>query len=403
MSTYVSAAGQALLGLLANPGRVSSSRLEDLRQDEWQQLLDLALTTRTFPLLADAISHLKQSTKIAVEIRSRLDEAIRLQALTSVSQAKGLADLSQILREAEFEFCALKGAGLAFRDYPQPHLRVMRDVDLLLPLEQAELAKSLLLERERYELLPWAGDYGVEHSHQLPEIKDNETGLVIELHHRLSANEHFEDSDLVDLVWGNRSSIELMGETVSVPNAEANLLHLVKHAAHHHAFSNGPVILADIHFLCANNEIDWGSVCEGAERTGLVRPLTLIATLASHLEAHWAPAHLVESSQASSLVEDMQFAMLADQKTHRQSALIRRQLERDGIGSDPLSRLFAPDRHELARLAQTKPDSLFRWRGYPRWLIDKGGQFWSSRRNEHAHDLARATNDLTTWFVAERN
>ncbi len=374
------AATQMLLACLANPDGDHAGRLAALTDAEQHGLLQLAQRSRCVPLLHHVISR----SGVELTIARQLAEEARDQVLTSLAQARGLARVMRILREAGLEPIALKGVALAWRDYPAPQLRVLRDVDLLLPAERAEDAHRLLLSLDGYRLAPWAGQYGAEYGHQLPEIVDQSHGLVIEIHHRLNARGWSGDSRLTQMVRDDAQVLELLGVPVRIPVPHANLLHLVEHATLHHAFANGPAILADLHYLVRANRIDWNALIADARELQLLRSLQLLASLAQRLGAQWVPQALLQSVTISDdMKADAIRAMFAEEETHRQYAQLWRLAGRSGGKTGPaqaVTRMFQPNRYQLARLSGHPPHSILRWLGYPRWLLEKGIRFLRARR-----------------------
>ena len=369
---------QLLLACLANPEGDFADQLSDLSAKESERLLALAQASRCTPLL----HHIIAKSGVELPVSPQLAHTARDQALTSLAQARGLVRAVQILRQAGMEPIALKGVALAWRDYPAPQMRVLRDVDLLLSIDQVVQAHQLLLSCEGYRPAPWAGQYGAEYGHQMPEILDETHGMVIELHHRLNARGWSGDEQLTRMARTQVDEIELLGERIRVPTTPVNLLHLVEHATYHHMFANGPAIMADFHFLCRMNTIDWESVIAEARELDLARSLALLATVCGHYGATWVPQSLLSGEQLpDAAVARAVQAMFADQDTHLQNDQMWRLARSSGgkIGpASALSRIFSPNRHQLARLSGRAPDSLWRWLGYPKWLMEKGGRFLSA-------------------------
>lgn len=91
-----------------------------------------------------------------------------------------LADLEAMLEPlaaAGITVTLLKGVSYATRTYPEPHLRTMGDVDLLLPEGSAGLARDLLLQAGFTQPpTPWTN------LHHLPPLHHPEARIWLELH-----------------------------------------------------------------------------------------------------------------------------------------------------------------------------------------------------------------------------
>ncbi len=375
IASTISDAGEALLALLANPDADHDLRLQALNPGDWEELAALAGRTRSAPQLHEYLARMAE-TSVPAALMHQLAEAARTHSLASLSQAQGLVAAVRILEHAGLKVLALKGASLAFRDYPKPQLRPLRDIDLLLPIDQVEEGERVLLAHDGYRRAKWAVPHGVEHGHQMPEIVDRQRGMVIELHHGLNARNWNESDLLLEQMWAEAEQMELFGQAIAVPSAAANLLHLIEHTTLHHAFANGPLVLSDLHYLGRAHRIDWDRIAARAEQLNLGRSLDLIAALARAYGACWVPDGLESVEQERVTIAAA--ALLDDEETHRQHELLRRQAQRDGGGasaSGAIKRMLRPNPHELARLSGHPPTSVLRWLGYLAWLAEKGGRY----------------------------
>ena len=333
-----------------------------------------------------------------LSVATKLEGADRNATLMSLAQGRQVAQTVRYLHEGGFAPIALKGAALAYGYYPSPALRQMRDIDLLLPADQAVEARALLLGHG-FRPHPKAARYSLEKGHQLPEIYHPESGLIVEIHHRLGPPDWKGEHLLRDRVFGSDATISILGEIIRVPDAASNLLHLAEHATLHHLFANGPVILTDLHYLHVSGKADWVAVSRLAPELGLERSLPLLAAIAEQHGAQWPEAL---SSQDRSVSKELAAAavdaMLSSEETHRQQAQLARQNARE---EPALVRAFKPDPTELARIGGRDPASASRWFGYPRWLVEKGGRYLRSRfdRSIPAKQARRAA--LAGWLHGE--
>lgn len=391
-----------LLRCCANPGGDHGAALAWLDPEQAEELLALALRTRTAPLLEQALQGARARSPSAQVLADRLCDHAREQALASLAQGRAIVQLAALLREAGFAPLLLKGVALAYRDYPQPQWRPLRDVDLLLTPEQALAAQRLLLDHPRYRQADWAGRYGIEYGHQLPEIEDLESGLVIELHHRVNARGWAAEPQFLAMIERDAQQIEVLGERLRVPSPHVNFLHLLEHAALHHAFANGPLTLADFHFLASAKQLDWVAIERDVESLGLARSLQLVAALAGALGAGWVPQGLAaRSASALPLVPAAGRAMLAPPELVERHGQLRRLAARSGGKSGlaaAAARLVKPDPYQLAKHSGQSPHSAWRWLGYPAWLIEKGRRYLGGARDPGFAAISRERDLLVDWL-----
>lgn len=391
-----------LLAIFAAPEADHGERLATLAVDDWQVLFDRAQAQRGETLLRAALRRARERAIAPPAIATALDDALRSRTFTALRQAEALRRVLRILAEENLTPIALKGVRLAWQTYPAPALRPMRDLDLLLSPNAVERARSILLARADYDHPEWAGRYGVEYGHQLPEIVDRDTGVTIELHHRLNARGWAEEGRLIDLMTRTSETLPLGGGAVRVPSAHANLLHLVEHATLHHLFDNGPVVLADVHFIAANEPIDWPLLVSQAREMGLGRALALLAALAARHGADWPD---IAGVGDDALVDPEQLhaaevAMLRNPEDRDEVAFLRRLETRTGAApgiTAGIRAALAPGARSLAELAGTSPRDPRRWLAYPLWLARRAARYRGTRDARASGESSRQAR-LLDWL-----
>ena len=141
-----------------------------------------------------------------------------------------LSDILMCYRAAGIDALVLKGAALAHLVYPQPLLRPMRDIDILVRAEEVYRA---------YELLPEIGfapppgaHYGLgpDH-HHLTAIKRIAEGfsVSVEVHHALHLNERG-DPLRYDAYAPTAQSFTISGVAAKMLGREETLWHIYRHA-----------------------------------------------------------------------------------------------------------------------------------------------------------------------------
>lgn len=398
--------GGLLLRICAAPDADHGAAFAALTAEQWSALADMAAQRRTAPLLQRCMNRAfgasGQPAALPPAVAAAIDAETKWHALYGMRQAVGLVRLVQVLADAGLQPILLKGVALAYRDYPAPALRPLRDVDLLLGEADAVMAQNLLIAHPGYRLAPWAGQYGVEHGHQLPELQDIETELTIEVHHRINARGWTEEPKLLRKIYAEAESIKVLGRTVRVPSVHANLLHLVEHATLHHTFDNGPLILADMHYLVSGHAIDWPRLLDEARDMGLANALGLVAGFARDHGAVWVPEELSGlCDQAARFLPVSRAALLRDDQVSQQTGLLRRLARNTGEvpnWTGALRRAFHPNPYQLAKIAGTRTDNPLRWMAYPAWLARRGALYVAAMRAERQSRGAAGELQMLQWL-----
>ncbi|MFM6831683.1 MAG: nucleotidyltransferase family protein [Novosphingobium sp.] len=394
-----------LLRICAAPDGDHAGLCAQLDAGAWQSLADLAEVHRLSPLLRRNIQLSGSAALLPETVRAEIDRACQWHSLYGLRQTVALKRLWETLAGAGFQPLLLKGVALAHGDFPDPALRPMRDVDLLLSRDEAERAQEFLIAHKDYRLAPWAGNYGVEYNHQLPEIQDIEFELTIEIHHRVNARNWPQEPQFVAMLHEEAVTIPILGTAMKVPSPRTNFLHLVEHATLHHTFENGPLTLADLHFLARSNTLDWDWIEHAANRLGLANSLRLVATLAHRLGAGWVPQRLMEGVRfPESHVAAARAALLQDKEVAERNKLLRRLDQVDGGQwgwRAALRKALRPDPYQLADIAQSRPDEMRRWLAYPAWLLKRGMRYRAAMESDSALDGARREADMVAWLREE--
>lgn len=384
-----------ILRACANPDVDLSEQFDSLEAGAASKAIDLALSTRTIGLL----DHSLKVCRVNVTPAARCSTLAKQAAIQNLAYGQAIVEVVASLNATGFYPVALKGSPLAFGYYPEPQMRPLRDVDLLLPPEQAEAAYDFLLLQEQFAPLRRGARYGLEHSHQLPEILHKPSRMVIEIHHRLNAKNWSADEQFAAKIMSEAISITLLDREVLVPTAENNFLHLLEHATLHHTFANGPLILADLHYLARHDNFDVGQVLSDIDKLGLARSFAIIVRCAEELGAKWIPNHYRGHRDIKpELVAAAMSSMLMNAEEIAQHDQYRRNQKRGGGFIDAALRVFKPDRLELAKKAGVSPDSFGRWLGYPKWAFEKGSRYLRGSLSAQNQSTFEARSKLADWL-----
>lgn len=273
----LSALRRRLLGLI---GAGHALVPEGLGAADWIALDRIAAMHRLQPLLHWLHG---QSAWLPVEIATAWRTAYRQSALAAMAHRAELVRCCRLLEAEGLSPIALKGAWLSRHAYPDPALRPMRDIDLLVPHERVLTAFEVLRKAgyEQIEAAEMSLEAIVRIDKHLPPLL-SPGGTVIELHHRLwepdgrlsHASPRNIESELFDRAVRDADSIRYL--------APSDLLkHLIVHAVYSHRLDCGPLLLPDIAYQLAAAPVDWErfwrDADEGSWRDGARLVLELVA------------------------------------------------------------------------------------------------------------------------------
>lgn len=394
-------AGEALLRLGADPDANHTATLAALSDCDWRALLQSAIEARLIPIVARAVERSGIRAEPPADVAAAIASECRWHSLNTLRQQAAVARLTRTLDKLGFAPIALKGVALAHCSYPDPVLRPMRDLDLLLPAEQAEAAQDALLATEAYTIHPDLRGTRRTSPEHLPPLQDAVLSVTVEIHHRIGT---WGGADALRKSLVERAGRHRIGGTgVEIPSPETNLLHLVAGAAIKDRLAISSLVLADLHYL-ARGTLDWDEVWELAGRTGLRNALALLAGVAARYGATWMPPALAEAAERSHQHIDAAAAALLQPASvsDRRKIVDRvgRAGESGGSVRGALSLALSPEPVQLARIVGVAPASGWRWAGYPIWLVRRVFTYaraWGEARRMDGE----AVKTMRTWLEQE--
>jgi hypothetical protein len=353
----------------------------DLSHDDWENVAVLAIALGLAPVL-----HWK------LEQSSICPPALTMAKLGVTRQAHNkrngaIADqLSEILagcRAQQISVIVLKGALLAQVAYPEPGLRPMNDIDLLLPARELPGFGRLLAD------LGYQGNYkdasfgpGIT-KHLSTYRRQGSAGATpnpylsadgdrtVEPHNSLEESWFGLKVDITPGVWERSVPISLHGQPALRLCADDMLVHLAVHAAFHVIMRTTVFVqLYDIRRVVESwaTELDWSRVLEQV-RLVKAEPFVFAAlSWAKSLYQAPVPAGILQA-----LADECPPDLVAHVQATDSSALFRRTQQ------PPLVSL----RHRLIRGVQDRRDAA-RWAGSPgeKWRV------WQSALAFHRTDTA---------------
>lgn len=262
---------RCLCRLLSTPRAGEYPFLDELDEAGWDSLISLAKGEGVAPLLYAKFQAAGWPAEAPARACTMLaGDYYRSAACYSLLRAE-LERILNALAEADVRVLVLKGMSLAGRLYPDPALRPMSDLDLLIPAEQVGTAVGCIescgyrVQKSSYHVVLWGG----------PGEQVN-----VELHWSLTPGQTGEASENCSgFLWGNTQPLEVLpGQVLS---CEADLLYLSAHLILQHGGRPRLIWLYDLHLLLTAQaaSLDWPALFQRAEELGWEAPLAAALSL----------------------------------------------------------------------------------------------------------------------------
>ncbi len=263
-----------LLDILSTQREVDPRALSKLDKNDWGQISTMIHQHRLGPLLYWRLKHNRPELPIPEDIIEKLSADYKQSTLHSLLMQREMINVHRILKKAAIPHTFLKGAFLAFYSYPNPGLRPMRDIDLLVPEVDAMMAFKTLCDAGliRFKQYQGSSEAAMQITKHLPPLLTPSGRAMIELHTKLfspqgSADKH-PDLSREPHLWQRLIHQNMAGVSIPFLSTADQLLHLIVHCAYDHQFNNGPLIFSDVVYLLEHQTIDWSLFWQLAQYTG---------------------------------------------------------------------------------------------------------------------------------------
>ncbi len=244
---------------------------------DWNAIYDMAAAHRVHTLIYPIVKKIEPEAGPGPEILEKWDIEAMACGITSYSCELWIGEVCRALREAGIAAIVLKGMAVN-RCYPNPELRSMGDVDILVHNQDMEKASEVLL------LLGYRIIDNTNGKHM--EFAKMNT-VPIELHRLLSEYEFVENSDLFHQeIWRNLLEVPLGNSTANILSWDMQILHMCIHMATHLIYKGfGLRQLCDFIVVCQTkkHEINWEIVSEDSVKFGINQFLLAVFQVCNRL------------------------------------------------------------------------------------------------------------------------
>lgn len=409
MTTRAALAG-LLLDMLAEARLADRAALAALSEAEWDVIGDMTKQYRLAPLLHHQLLGRGADWPVPEALRARWARGWRAAGERSLAVQQALIAVAALADREGLAYAALKGAWLAWHAYPNPALRPMRDIDLL--LSEAD-ALRLYVAMEAAGAVPGPVshtpiDYALVHHKHLPPLHWGPQKIAFELHWRLSNPVEGEDrgaaAAVTDALLARRVRAPLGPAEIAYLDPTDMLLHLVVHAAYgRQPFDTGPQVLSDLARAIDSAAIDWPRFWGEAEAAGRAGGARLLFALVAKYMGKRETGDPATAAVPARLIAAAEALLLQDAGRRAERGFATRMAEtgrRRGKLALTLTRLFPP-RHIVAHYAGVPVGSWRVWPAYPARMAHHGWR-WVRQRGDSALDAEVAdARAMRAWLGTE--
>jgi hypothetical protein len=226
----------------------------------WELLIEMSSFQFVTPSLAGCL----QDEPLPREVREYMDALLALNGRRNALQLEALSRIVAALNAIDIEPVLLKGcARLVQGDYPQPNMRFLGDLDVLVPINRTKDAYAALTangfsEKPGYEDPP-------DH-HHLPMLHEHQSGAGVEIHGGLGMGPGVQILSTSWFYEGSRPFLLRDDLHVRLPDATRSVCHnVVHHQFNHSGYEKRTIELRQLLDLALirkrhEGEIDWAEL-----------------------------------------------------------------------------------------------------------------------------------------------
>ncbi|TXT37594.1 MAG: hypothetical protein FD135_3490 [Comamonadaceae bacterium] len=404
-----------LLDLITPLRTVTQAQVDALSPQDWQALLKMVRQHRLGPMLHWQLGQVHAHLTIPPECRAEWARSHKKNTLRNLLLQRELLLVHQLFKNAAIPYMALKGAYLAYHAYPNPALRPMRDLDILVPKDQVLKAYQILLDAGMSHMEDYQGSPEVVMAlyKHLPPLRSASGQVNVELHSRLfhHESEGRPQPDLSDTpgFWDRITSAPIANQVISFEPPTELLLHMIVHAVYDHQFNNGPLLLSDLAFLLSTQTIDWPLFWSLAQLGQQTRGCLLALKLT---QRYWGIEHMVwPSTTADEQIEldaatDMAACLMLRDFEARGDVFLHHELLKSTSPKEKiffLLRKIFPSKDWIAAIYPVRRDSWQIYFWYLVRLLDRlryrVPAFWRARQQPQLQHEVKEITRLTQWLA----
>lgn len=179
--------------------------------------------------------------------------------VVSDQMLRALGDILHTAADTADRIVLLKGIAACQRNYPEPHQRLMGDIDILVPQELQPRLEATLRALGYVQRSEFSSEFYAAHHHSMPFYHPN-TGVWVEVHTALfpAASPLAQDRCFqADVIWAHTQPFTMDNYRARVLSDELHLLYTCGHWGGTLNIERGLIPMLDVIFLLRTTPLDW--------------------------------------------------------------------------------------------------------------------------------------------------
>lgn len=255
---------------------------------DWARLVDYAEREHLAAVLYRALKDSQQLDRVP----RASAEALRLAYVrANIASWQWTATLDELLTQfarAEIPVVLLKGVALGIALYPDPALRQLGDLDVLIREQDKTRAAALLVTNGFTPLLDLTDGFREQFGSEQCYTRRGKRAATLDLHWNVINRPAYARAVDVEWFWARTLTVPYGKNRVTILNWDAQLLHLAEHFIVHHQmrgirWSFDIALLLSLH----KSDLQWDTILDAARRFDVLPALNAVLT---HIADVWGVA-----------------------------------------------------------------------------------------------------------------
>ncbi|MDH5231214.1 MAG: nucleotidyltransferase family protein [Gammaproteobacteria bacterium] len=194
-----------------------------------------------------------------------------------------VVSLASYCQKQQITMTLLKGISTSTELYPEPHLRVMGDIDLLFKERDFILVDNYLKDNGFIQKSLYSDEFYKNLHHDMPYYHAKKD-CWIEIHHHLfSPQSKFSNEPIFLMADDNRCLSQIIGVDVYRFRVELQLIYTVIHWSESSNCISGRMAILDVILLCSKykQEIDWQWIAHRLSNSLCAQPMFILLSFLS--------------------------------------------------------------------------------------------------------------------------
>ncbi len=238
---------------------------------DWESLLSLLQYHQVLPLVYQSLQNKRKHT-IPAGIRGKMRESYKQNAQRTLHMTAELVEILDEFKENHVRAIPLKGPTLSQKLYGNLHSRIIKDLDMMIPVQDLSKAERILKKKNYRRRSPPEKsslkkvDLFMRNGHHFHYLNSGSQTRV-DLHWKLIRTPQRLPLTFKDM-WENKETVLLGGREIPTLSKEQTFLYLCEHGSNH-AFYRLFWLCDVAEFIHQNPRIKWEKLLERAHRLNI--------------------------------------------------------------------------------------------------------------------------------------